>query len=107
TPSTTPPPPPHPYPRSLHDALPISLLGEAASGTRPRMDDGAPAPGRRIEGRELEAAVPRKPRGDLLGRQIEPAGLDRFVGRGIRSEEHTSELQSRENLVCRLLLEKK
>src|SRR5690606_40832497 len=30
--------------------------------------------------------------------------LDRFV---TRSEEHTSELQSRENLVCRLLLEKK
>src|SRR5690606_39390236 len=30
------------------------------------------------------------------------AGVD-----SIRSEEHTSELQSRENLVCRLLLEKK
>src|SRR5690606_40297490 len=29
-----------------------------------------------------------------------------YLGRG-RSEEHTSELQSRENLVCRLLLEKK
>src|SRR5215475_15101763 len=28
-------------------------------------------------------------------------------GRACRSEEHTSELQSRENLVCRLLLEKK
>src|SRR5690606_40479192 len=28
-------------------------------------------------------------------------------GLGPRSEEHTSELQSRENLVCRLLLEKK
>src|SRR5436309_7537619 len=28
-------------------------------------------------------------------------------GRAQRSEEHTSELQSRENLVCRLLLEKK
>src|SRR5690606_40590968 len=28
-------------------------------------------------------------------------------GKPIRSEEHTSELQSRENLVCRLLLEKK
>src|SRR5690606_41736744 len=28
-------------------------------------------------------------------------------GGGLRSEEHTSELQSRENLVCRLLLEKK
>src|SRR5256886_5694168 len=28
-------------------------------------------------------------------------------GRGKRSEEHTSELQSQSNLVCRLLLEKK
>src|SRR3712207_7665699 len=28
-------------------------------------------------------------------------------GRGARSEEHTSELQSRQYLVCRLLLEKK
>src|SRR5690606_40944506 len=32
--------------------------------------------------------------------------LDSFIAEG-RSEEHTSELQSRENLVCRLLLEKK
>src|SRR5438093_9872393 len=30
-----------------------------------------------------------------------------IVGRGMRSEEHTSELQSLTNLVCRLLLEKK
>src|SRR5690606_39278985 len=30
-----------------------------------------------------------------------------WVRPGIRSEEHTSELQSREKLVCRLLLEKK
>src|SRR5690606_381537 len=30
-----------------------------------------------------------------------------FLNTNIRSEEHTSELQSRENLVCRLLLEKK
>src|SRR3712207_7110337 len=29
------------------------------------------------------------------------------LGRGDRSEEHTSELQSRQYLVCRLLLEKK
>src|SRR5688572_31550822 len=28
-------------------------------------------------------------------------------GAGLRSEEHTSELQSQSNLVCRLLLEKK
>src|SRR5690606_40811060 len=30
-----------------------------------------------------------------------------FIAQDNRSEEHTSELQSRENLVCRLLLEKK
>src|SRR3712207_7372514 len=32
---------------------------------------------------------------------------ERIVSRGTRSEEHTSELQSRQYLVCRLLLEKK
>src|SRR5690606_40372608 len=45
------------------------------------------------------------------GGQLERSLFD-FVHRGEyndyeRSEEHTSELQSRENLVCRLLLEKK
>src|SRR5690606_10113227 len=35
------------------------------------------------------------------------AGLIRSNIKEKRSEEHTSELQSRENLVCRLLLEKK
>src|SRR2546430_13106242 len=44
-------------------------------------------------------------------------GFERFLGEGVvaivagegddRSEEHTSELQSQSNLVCRLLLEKK
>src|SRR5258707_8424065 len=33
-----------------------------------------------------------------------PRGM---VGESVRSEEHTSELQSRQYLVCRLLLEKK
>src|SRR5690606_40226705 len=42
----------------------------------------------------------------------DPASLDTMAFPGpyryeLRSEEHTSELQSRENLVCRLLLEKK
>src|SRR5690606_41186887 len=36
-----------------------------------------------------------------------PSALGDLVFQGARSEEHTSELQSRENLVCRLLLEKK
>src|SRR5690606_39037755 len=37
----------------------------------------------------------------------QPLTLRRHEGYDHRSEEHTSELQSRENLVCRLLLEKK
>src|SRR5690606_40822314 len=48
------------------------------------------------------AQGPRPEHGPLTGvRVVELAGI------GPRSEEHTSELQSRENLVCRLLLEKK
>src|SRR5690606_41219129 len=38
---------------------------------------------------------------------IRPVPLEETPGSAQRSEEHTSELQSRENLVCRLLLEKK
>src|SRR5436309_11892943 len=38
--------------------------------------------------------------------ELEAEGLP-GAGKSLRSEEHTSELQSRENLVCRLLLEKK
>src|SRR3712207_8617930 len=38
---------------------------------------------------------------DGLGRGLDVRGV------GLRSEEHTSELQSRQSLVCRLLLEKK
>src|SRR5690606_41182865 len=49
-----------------------------------------------------------------VARQMSPCGVA-GLGKGatiacvprLRSEEHTSELQSRENLVCRLLLEKK
>src|SRR5690606_40028144 len=40
---------------------------------------------------------------------VEPSGIEPLTScvQGRRSEEHTSELQSREKLVCRLLLEKK
>src|SRR5690606_40134238 len=38
---------------------------------------------------------------------LDPRGKQCACGNLVRSEEHTSELQSRENLVCRLLLEKK
>src|SRR2546427_3105877 len=43
----------------------------------------------------------------LAGRRIVLSTLSRLTSDGVRSEEHTSELQSQSNLVCRLLLEKK
>src|SRR2546421_10857317 len=66
------------YTLSLHDALPIS---SRSSRARWRM-----------------AVVPRRDG---------PPKLPRFPRSADRSEEHTSELQSRSDLVCRLLLEKK
>src|SRR3712207_8721129 len=44
--------------------------------------------------------------GDLVGAQVKGTG-DLHLVLLLRSEEHTSELQSRQYLVCRLLLEKK
>src|SRR2546430_4488361 len=47
--------------------------------------------------------------GDDRNREGEPGGprVQKPGIAGVRSEEHTSELQSQSNLVCRLLLEKK
>src|SRR2546422_6645442 len=45
--------------------------------------------------------------GQRAARRAAPARRARAAGNGVRSEEHTSELQSRLHLVCRLLLEKK
>src|SRR2546421_4926216 len=63
---------------------------------------------------EIAEAILRAPEGYLhpLARAFVLASkeIDRLRGLkdgGIRSEEHTSELQSRSDLVCRLLLEKK
>src|SRR6266849_10318910 len=69
--------PPELYTLSLHDALPISV------GRSTICDEPARGPAERSRGRHR------------LGR------------RHHRSEEHTSELQSRVDIVCRLLLEKK
>src|SRR5258708_20831496 len=67
-----------------------------------------------IEGRANEAHDPadgRSPQGPATCRRVltvdcEAEAADQDRGRG-RSEEHTSELQSPDHLVCRLLLEKK
>src|SRR3712207_7187626 len=47
-------------------------------------------------------SVALSPNGDFAA-----IGFQTDAGWGVRSEEHTSELQSRQYLVCRLLLEKK
>src|SRR5206468_5036285 len=65
------------YTLSLHDALPILLEKQRQKGTDTSQI----------------ASIP-------FFENLFPAGL-------ARSEEHTSELQSRSDLVCRLLLEKK
>src|SRR5215475_16105773 len=54
----------------------------------------------------LPISPPLRPSRARLRLRAAPA-LSRSPIRRARSEEHTSELQSRENLVCRLLLEKK
>src|SRR5256886_10430237 len=66
------------YTLSLHDALPISAA----------------------------QAVLTKIRTWLLSGRLDPEVVEAALAR-VRSEEHTSELQSQSNLVCRLLLEKK
>src|SRR3712207_8150558 len=76
------------YTLSLHDALPIFLLQAAH-------DLGVPALGVLLEGGGLGPGL-------ALHRVGAGAGVAEH-----RSEEHTSELQSRQYLVCRLLLEKK
>src|SRR5690606_41621351 len=53
------------------------------------------------------AFVPIFGKRGLVGLDATTATALRAVVMAARSEEHTSELQSRENLVCRLLLEKK
>src|SRR3712207_9470713 len=66
--------------------------------------DRAPARARRVHRpRPLQAHRTRSVR--VLHRP--PSRRHAAVGRRARSEEHTSELQSRQYLVCRLLLEKK
>src|SRR3712207_8118648 len=79
------------YTLSLHDALPILYEG---AGTARRQG----TPRERLLAAVCYATVGR---GEVL------AGGRKVVGLAQRSEEHTSELQSRQYLVCRLLLEKK
>src|SRR5690606_41276253 len=88
---------------SLHDALPIF----GAVGGQHRQPVGVVERAHQVVRGGLGRRIRRVGR---VGRGLgEVAGLAEGAVDlvGGRSEEHTSELQSRENLVCRLLLEKK
>src|SRR3712207_8709610 len=87
------------YTLSLHDALPISRC--------PRSDR------RRARSTQLlrmtsvlAARVDQKTTTATMAREMATPPT-RSSAAAVRSEEHTSELQSRQYLVCRLLLEKK
>src|SRR5690606_40915612 len=94
------------YTLSLHDALPIwhrpcgtFLHGACQLLSSRRADRGRNRTGDHAARHTASARTGQTARG-ASARGLPSVGFD-------RSEEHTSELQSRENLVCRLLLEKK
>src|SRR3712207_8826258 len=81
------------YTLSLHDALPISPAGRRTAGPQGRR--------RCVDGPwSCETGLPS------VGAMVPCHRVGRRPAH-CRSEEHTSELQSRQYLVCRLLLEKK
>src|SRR5690606_40010063 len=82
---------------SLHDALPISRNGRLAATSSSADASGRPSSSRAIPGAWVMTLMLALSSVDITSAAEAPR----------RSEEHTSELQSRENLVCRLLLEKK
>src|SRR2546429_4287524 len=75
----------------------VMAVRTVAKGERARDEILAAQPGARLEVRRIDLA-------DLASVAEFADGL---IADGRRSEEHTSELQSRLHLVCRLLLEKK
>src|SRR3712207_7209507 len=82
------------YPLSLHDALPICFAIPINRARRVAEDLAA------------HGAVRRPWIGVKLRLPEGPDARAALAAGAVRSEEHTSELQSRQYLVCRLLLEK-
>src|SRR5207244_13336101 len=97
-PASTSTPPPRLYTLSLHDALPISLrvISDPATRALPTLATSAIKANGDIDLRKILRGVARN-----------PLSIRALYATGRRSEEHTSELQSPDHLVCRLLLEKK
>src|SRR3712207_7128191 len=79
-----------------------TLFRSRLAELHPLLHAGAVAPDRAVALLEQAGVAQRVRRARARRRRRQPAHL-----RHVRSEEHTSELQSRQYLVCRLLLEKK
>src|SRR5690606_41402671 len=96
----------HIYPLSLHDALPISMTRDQQVFQLIEKEKARQTHGIELIASENFASpqVMEAAGSVLTNKYAEGLPGKRYYG---RSEEHTSELQSRENLVCRLLLEKK
>src|SRR5690606_42037917 len=95
------------YALSLHDALPISFLGDLAvdhrkTGVVQQIDQILAREAIVLD--EVDEKILQLGGADVGTEQLRLVGLIAHVHLQRRSEEHTSELQSRENLVCRLLL---
>src|SRR5690606_41798690 len=92
---------------SLHDALPISSSGMKMSDTNAsgRIVALATAGAELASGVRLATAKPSAANADTPTTNVTTSAGSLAASIVRRSEEHTSELQSRENLVCRLLLE--
>src|SRR5690606_40315865 len=93
------------YTLSLHDALPIlhqPYRQDLIPGFRELMERKEAL---HVIGFVISGAGPTVL--GLIDQDDDQEKLIQVMGELLRSEEHTSELQSRENLVCRLLLEKK
>src|SRR5207302_10562121 len=89
---------------SLHDALPIWAMPKPNTAPPPygNLKIGPHAPCDALGSSSSRASPART--STFTANQVSSSAPANCV---CRSEEHTSELQSRENLVCRLLLEKK
>src|SRR5690606_41892231 len=94
----------HAFPTRRSSDLLAQVLPPADAGIRRAPQTSRPAPGLLGEAlRNLQRYVQNETFDNPQGGQTTPGASIQFDTKGVeRSEEHTSELQSRENLVCRL-----
>src|SRR5207244_13624291 len=95
------------YPLSLHDALPISRSCRRLHPAVAQLHETLRAGGQGLVVRHQHDRAPVAVQALQEARDLLARRAVEVARRLVRSEEHTSELQSPDHLVCRLLLEKK